>query len=59
MDTNSQLVGIIPKEFKPLTCQADFCANNDCKAGCGMSYIELDEHGICIHFIRKDNGERA
>ncbi len=44
---------VIPNKFKQVTCQATLCKHYKWRATCTAEYLELDEHGTCIYFTRK------
>lgn len=44
----------IPNHFKQLTCQATHCKYHKRPATCTADYLEIDDHGICIQFERKE-----
>jgi hypothetical protein len=45
------------ESFLQMTCQATHCIHNTLrrthKPNCDVGYIELDDHGICIHFSKE------
>ena len=49
-DTNPN---VINNDYKRLTCQASHCEYNDRRASCTHEWMELDDHGICIFFERR------
>jgi len=43
----------INKLWKQFTCAASHCKYNDRKSHCLHEWMELDDHGICIFFKRR------
>ena len=54
MTCNEQSKDTIPNHFKQLTCQATLCKYHKRPAICTADYLEMDDHGICIQFERKE-----
>lgn len=46
--------GTIDNSWKQFTCQASYCKYNDKHAHCMHKWMELDDHGICIFFVKRD-----
>lgn len=46
---------IISNDFKRVTCQAKNCIYFKWRATCMADYLELDGHGVCIHFQLNPN----
>ena len=54
MTSNEKSTMVVGNEFKQLTCQATLCVWQHTPATCTADYLELDDHGICIHFDRRE-----
>jgi len=46
---------VIGKKWKQFTCQASYCKYNDRRSQCLHDWMELDDHGICIFFTRRED----
>lgn len=44
---------VLDNTWKQLTCQASHCEYNNRGALCLHEWMELDDHGICIFFERR------
>ena len=56
MSTNEQCE-LVRRITPSVLCHANVCGWNDKNGSCCTEYVEVDDHGICIMFAKRDSSD--